>query len=543
MRGLPRSPVATLLRGRLAQVHLAWDEALRLAIEAERDLSDGTLWHARAMEVIGNILVVLQQDDAAVTYLAAASDDYDRVGDQVGRASSLQNRAILGFRTDQEALQMLLEALELAETAGDDGLTGTILLNIAEAGERLGMPEPARQAHLERALRVLRGSWHDGYVKARCFQADALLARGDVEGAASMLLDVPDPSTILTLEARCAVACTLAELALRQGDPERGISLMRECLGEQLPAFDEQLVRRTLSRCLEATGDLRGALDEARLSAELQARQLGEASTTKARALDVWHRTVQLRRDRQRQAARADRLEQALAELREAHDRIRELSILDTLTGLHNRQHLLEMASLALSGAGPDNQAQVALLDVDGFKQVNDTHGHPAGDAVLRAFAQLLRAHLPAGDLVARYGGEEFVVVRPPITTIAPARDRQDALGLARDLDGFRQVADITQWRDHVGHPLPTVTASIGVAPVTCGSLEAALTLADQTMYAAKRAPWRWRAAAGRGCLGPARRYPCRQRSATRRAPCCRRSASAPSRPVTARRRWAPSPP
>lgn len=202
------------------------------------------------------------------------------------------------------------------------------------------MPEPARQAHLERALRVLRGSWHDGYVKARCFQADALLARGDVEGAASMLLDVPDPSTILTLEARCAVACTLAELALRQGDPERGISLMRECLGEQLPAFDEQL----------------------------------------------------------------------------------------------------------------------------------------------------LRAHLPAGDLVARYGGEEFVVVRPPITTIAPARDRQDALGLARDLDGFRQVAAITQWRDHVGHPLPTVTASIGVAPVTCGSLEAALTLADQTMYAAKRA-------------------------------------------------------
>lgn len=100
---LPRSPAATLLRGRLAQARLARDDALRLSMEAERDIPDGTRWHARALEIIGNILVVLQQDDAAVSYLAAASDGYDRVGCQIRRSSSLQNRALLGFRTDREA--------------------------------------------------------------------------------------------------------------------------------------------------------------------------------------------------------------------------------------------------------------------------------------------------------------------------------------------------------------------------------------------------------------------------------------------------------
>lgn len=483
---LPRSPAATLLRGLLAQARLAWDDALRLSMEAERDIPDGTRWHARALEIIGNILVVLQQDDAAVSYLAAASDGYDRVGCQIGRSSSLQTRALLGFRTDREALPMLLEALELAETAGDDGLTGTILLNIVEAGERLGMPEAARQAYLDRALRLLRGSWRDGYVRARCFQADSLLARGDTEGAARMLRDIPDPSTIATLEARCATACTLAELALRQGNPERGVQLTRACLVEQLPACDEQMVRRTLSRCLEAVGDLRGALTEARLSADLHARQLGENASAKARALDVWHRTAQLRRDRQRQAARADRLEQALAELRAAHERIRGLSIRDTLTGLHNRQHLLEVADGALADAGPQRPGQVAMIDVDGFKKVNDTHGHPAGDSVLRAFGQLLRSHLPADDLVARYGGEEFVVIRLPRSE--QADPRADATGLVRDLDDFRAVAACTQWRDHRGEPLAPVTVSVGVALITSPSLEPALLHADQTMYAAKRA-------------------------------------------------------
>ncbi|OGH63714.1 MAG: hypothetical protein A3I06_07810 [Candidatus Lindowbacteria bacterium RIFCSPLOWO2_02_FULL_62_12] len=80
----------------------------------------------------------------------------------------------------------------------------------------------------------------------------------------------------------------------------------------------------------------------------------------------------------------------------------------DTLTGLYNRRRLdMEMEALALS----DEPVTIAMLDIDHFKHVNDTHGHPAGDAVLKQFSARLAACLPAGGFLARYGGEEFCVI------------------------------------------------------------------------------------------------------------------------------------
>ncbi|MGK7862942.1 PleD family two-component system response regulator [Falsiroseomonas sp. E2-1-a4] len=103
----------------------------------------------------------------------------------------------------------------------------------------------------------------------------------------------------------------------------------------------------------------------------------------------------QIRRKRYQERLRADL------------DRSLEMAVTDPLTGLRNRRYVRRHLEGVLRNSG----AAVLLMDVDRFKLVNDTHGHAAGDVVLREVAERVRGHLRAADVVARYGGEEFMVV------------------------------------------------------------------------------------------------------------------------------------
>ena len=148
----------------------------------------------------------------------------------------------------------------------------------------------------------------------------------------------------------------------------------------------------------------------------------------------------------------------------------------DALTGQPNRRALDELLKQQLGVARATGRSfSVLLLDIDHFKLVNDTHGHGAGDDVLRAFAQRVREHLRQGDTCARYGGEEFVVVLPGTTLVS-------ALEVAERL---RQgVADASL----ISMPLVRATVSIGAAQYLPGeTVEQLLERADTAVYAAKR--------------------------------------------------------
>ena len=104
--------------------------------------------------------------------------------------------------------------------------------------------------------------------------------------------------------------------------------------------------------------------------------------------------------------------------LREAHDRLSAIAIRDDLTGLYNRRYFLgrlqeEMSLASRSGSS----LHLAIIDLDHFKQVNDTYGHPAGDEVIRRFSAVASVGLRRSDILARYGGEEFVVLFPHVST------------------------------------------------------------------------------------------------------------------------------
>ena len=147
----------------------------------------------------------------------------------------------------------------------------------------------------------------------------------------------------------------------------------------------------------------------------------------------------------------------------------------DELTGLPNRRELLERAQRVVASATPQHPAALLLLDLDGFKEVNDSLGHAAGDDLLREIGPRLHDSLRAGDVLARLGGDEFAV-------LLPAADIQDARALADRLhERLLLPFTVAGVRLHVG-------VSIGVAttPTPGTTVEELLHCADVAMYAAK---------------------------------------------------------
>lgn len=175
--------------------------------------------------------------------------------------------------------------------------------------------------------------------------------------------------------------------------------------------------------------------------------------------------------ERTRELARAN------ARLIASENKLSHMAHHDPLTGLPNRLLLHERLNSALLRAQQEQQ-QVAVLvvDLDGFKPVNDTYGHEAGDRLLVAVAQALRHAVRGSDTVARIGGDEFVVV------LTPLPDNQQLCVLAD-----RLAAAVKQANDQMS-PRASISASIGIAlyPEHGDSIHSLLQKADQAMYAAK---------------------------------------------------------
>jgi diguanylate cyclase (GGDEF)-like protein len=156
-----------------------------------------------------------------------------------------------------------------------------------------------------------------------------------------------------------------------------------------------------------------------------------------------------------------------------------ESSVKDSLTGAFNREYFGERLKTEIAYARR-HQTEVSLLilDVDHFKRVNDTYGHPAGDAVLTNAVATLSRTLRGEDVVARYGGEEFAVILRGISLV-------NAMTVAERLRGLVEATQVV----HEGRTI-RCTASIGVASLVCTetSTEAAIiAVADRRLYLAKR--------------------------------------------------------
>lgn len=157
-----------------------------------------------------------------------------------------------------------------------------------------------------------------------------------------------------------------------------------------------------------------------------------------------------------------------------------QMAMRDPLTGLFNRGSVDERFAVELSRARRYGKSlTIAVIDADRFKSLNDTHGHPAGDQVLRTIGALLHDTFRQSDTCARYGGEEFVV-------ILPETDIESAL---TKIESLRETVAATSFRLGPHHQDVQVTISAGLATFPDDGLNAAdlFALADDRMFQAKR--------------------------------------------------------
>ncbi len=461
----------------------------------------------------GNILRTLGQAEAALPFLEGALDLANDMQDDLRSLHAMLWLAHIYTNTGNfdHASDQLEAARRLAVTLGDEAALVEVERCVSDVADRRGDRAAERRASLsalEHARRSESNKWlarallnlGDSYLKTREF-AESLKYSKQALPLVLRLRGSGEEPIVLFNEG-------LAYIGL--GNIKPGQKLAQDAIaaavaGENL--LDAKELLREYADALEHAGYLMMAIqayhryDEVgekimtntrqRAFLELSARFEDER---RARELEL------LRRDNALKAAEmhAQHLRQqlilagalfvtcmcgallwAFTRVRKANDRLRFNSERDALTGLRNRRYFDEHV-LSIEGAHPVGGC-VLLADLDHFKRINDTLGHPAGDAVLATVSHRLSAALRENDKLVRWGGEEFLAILDPITP------EQADLTVKRLLHAMRR--DPVLWR---GRAIQC-TISIGYAcfPMaeseTQISLDSAIGLVDKALYEAKR--------------------------------------------------------
>lgn len=179
-----------------------------------------------------------------------------------------------------------------------------------------------------------------------------------------------------------------------------------------------------------------------------------------------------------------ERVKHKTQALQDANVKLQELATKDALTGIYNRYYFQQALSDEIAKATRHQQAlSIVLFDIDFFKKINDTYGHPAGDAVLVCIAQSVSKRLRQEDIFARIGGEEFIVV-------LPSTDEKNAYTLAHEIKDL--IASLV-----VETPMHEIRCTVSLGVATLGgrinSFELLFAHADTKLYQAK--------AQGRNCV------------------------------------------
>jgi len=290
-----------------------------------------------------------------------------------------------------------------------------------------------------------------------------------------------------------------AELLLESGHPEEALEAVKDAKARTAAVADAQRAALALveSRCLRANGRYRDAVAAAeqavRLAAtsnddhelmlaleeRLAAKQaVGYLEGAVADALDVkWRlwaihqrQTAQLVEQAWERAALEQQRRQLEATVADAVRSAEE----DALTGIGNRRRL-ERFLTAVASAEPPVGLSLVVVDIDHFKEVNDSFGHELGDLVMRSMGALLGAEVRAGQVVGRYGGDEFVFVMPGVELEAATSFAERA----------RLRAESYPWGQLDGRL--AVTISLGVGSGLARDWRSVLAAADEALYVAKR--------------------------------------------------------
>ncbi|WP_299429392.1 tetratricopeptide repeat protein [uncultured Meiothermus sp.] len=434
------------------------------SLALKREIGD-RLTESGTLNNLGLVYLEMGDYPGAVQLYRESLGIKQTLGDLQGEANALSNLGVVFQRLGrtQEALDYHQQALEIADRLGSPQVRATCLENLGRSQAMLGNLEPALEL----------------------FQSSKALHRelGNRLGELSVLLQI---GMALGRQAQTDAAI----LALQQG------LKMAEELGPQKPLLD---FHQALSGVFEQIQKPALALHHLKQAIEIERRLHKEQQAQRTAALlagfqvEKARQEAEIERLRNTELARANReLARAIENLKEADaeksrllDKLRQqsrelerLARQDPLTRLYNRRYLEENLEREFAASRRYKfPLSVALVDIDHFKQINDSFSHQIGDDVLRLVGQILESSCRGVDFASRYGGEEFALVFP----------QTDLVGALIACERVRQRIAGYDWSDI--HPRLAVTVSIGVgSDPTLSNHEKLLSAADQQLYAAKRA-------------------------------------------------------
>ena len=422
---------------------------LTTASRIAEEIDDPSL-SAYVMDQLANVYTSTAHADSALDLQLRAVQVHRELGDVTGEALALNNMAYTYLALDrtEDARGAAMGALHFAETTGRQYMLMGVFDTVAEVLLNAGELELA----IEYAVRGLElANIHHSEPN----RADALM--------------------------------TIARLAHECGDLDEALASARSALAlaQKLGrSVEEFMCYRLLSEIEERRGEYSSALQNCRHYHELERKRLNDETESRIANLQVEHQVDNARKNAEIHRLRSLALEREVEERKIANAELEAQASLDPLTGLFNRRHISVLSQELRRQLSQGLNASLILFDIDHFKEINDTHGHFAGDRVLVSIARMLGVSARECDTPCRYGGDEFLV-------LLSDTDHEEAHSIAERI----RTAIAAKIVEHHGTPIP-ITVSVGVATARPDSPSALLRVierADRALYAAKNA--------GRNCI------------------------------------------
>ncbi|RJF68935.1 EAL domain-containing protein [Deinococcus cavernae] len=460
-----------------AQARAAFEESAAVAVSLGLKALE-----ARNLNGLGITFVTTGQPGLGLEYHLRCLQLVQSMQDVLGQAKTLNNlgNLYLDINDFETALTYHLEALELAHQLQHSVLISSASINTALSYHKLGQYDKALSlnlATLERA-RDANFKQHEGLILAN--MARDLLVLGQLDDALNVSQQAVQFSDELgDRENMCDALLTLSQVLMSQNQPDAALVPLRQAvtLADALDFSVRQAEgHRDLAALLEQQGAYQEALSEARLAAAAQQAVMADMLQHRTQVMAAQFKIERLEHRAAEERLRYLELSEANAALQTAQERLAYQAQHDSLTGLLNRAAFEELLQASLQ-SHPHTEMGVLFIDLDHFKQVNDTLGHDIGDLMLKQVAERLRHSVREGDLVARQGGDEFMVLLRSMRLHTGAE-----IAAARILEALSAPMELAgrEWR---------MTASIGVAvfPDDGSDITTLQKNADLAMYLAKR--------------------------------------------------------
>ncbi|MEN4012582.1 MAG: diguanylate cyclase [Chloroflexota bacterium] len=479
---------ALILQGKALLEMDAYDKAIPCylsALDCFNPAAD-TAPSAEALLGLGSGLMMMGSFPEAMQNLMRALSIFQSIKESAGEAAARiklgQLYLLLGEA--EKSLPHLENALDLAQFQTDLRLEAEVQIYLSRAFAECNRHQAAVRAGL-RGVEIYQNlGIQRGEVEALNTLGEVYLKRGELSLALNFLQLSADVAQRIGKRLELASAYRkIGSIHTRlENFPAAAQSLHAALeVADEINARQEQAeCHRLLAEAHKAAGEYHLALHHLEKFIVIHHAAFDEESDRRLKTIEIIHEVENARKDAEIYQLRNVALQQEIEERKKAQSALERIATQDALTGLANRRYFLELANRTLEQARRyQRPLSIVMMDVDHFKQINDTFGHNTGDQVLVSVAHCMLTVLRKVDILGRYGGDEFVILLPETT--------QE--GARRLTERLRQV--VSQQSLIAGGVSLPISLSIGFASNINHPdlpLDELLQRADRALYFSKQA-------------------------------------------------------